>query len=264
MLFDRTCLLSVTRTCREGENERGERERQRGRERLGERGRETEKVFDRTCLLHASAWSVSGLSLSDGGGKRETEREVDRHSRNLNTRHERDCECKVLSSESWCGRERLWERAASAMADEWRDVHRSYGRRIQSKIVKRCPGGIDSMPTAEQAMMRMLQVRCAIVCVSVCGWQSACAARALLCVCRSACLCGLRAVLCIGGCCPTVLSYCVVLLCVLPSLPSHHKAHEVAHFHTCMPFGTGLWGRQCGVANCARNDGARHSAGDRC
>ena len=209
MLFDRTCLLSVTRTCREGENERGERERQRGRERLGERGRETEKVFDRTCLLHASAWSVSGLSLSDGGGKRETEREVDRHSRNLNTRHERDCECKVLSSESWCGRERLWERAASAMADEWRDVHRSYGRRIQSKIVKRCPGGIDSMPTAEQAMMRMLQVRCAIVCVSVCGWQSACAARALLCVCRSACLCGLRAVLCIGGCCPTVLSYCV-------------------------------------------------------
>ena len=33
----------------------------------------------------------------------------------------------------------------------------SYGRRIQSKIVKRCPGGIDSMPTAEQAMTRMLQ-----------------------------------------------------------------------------------------------------------
>ena len=47
------------------------------------------------------------------------------------------------------------------------------------------------------------------MCVSVCGWQSACAARALLCVCRSACLCGLRAVLCIGGCWPTVLSYCV-------------------------------------------------------
>ena len=200
-----------------------------------------------------------GLSLSDGGGKRETEREVDRHSRNLNTRHERDCECKVLASESWCGRERLWERAASAMADEWRHVHRSYGRRIQSKIVKRCPGGIDSMPTAEQAMMRMLQVRCATVCVCV---------RLAKRVCRSCAVVRLPVCLPVWApCCAMhrwVLAYCVVLLCVLPSLPSHHKPHEVAHFHTCMPFGTGLWGRQCGVANCARNDGARHSAGDRC
>ena len=43
-------------------------------------------------------------------------------------------------------------------------LRRSYGRRIQSKIVKRCPGGIDSMPTAEQAMMRMLQVSSAFDC----------------------------------------------------------------------------------------------------
>ena len=61
--------------------------------------------------------------------------------------------------------------------------HRSYGRRIQSKIVKRCPGGIDCMPTAEQAMMRMLQVGvwCAwcrvvdVVQVGVCCWLARCA-----------------------------------------------------------------------------------------
>ena len=44
------------------------------------------------------------------------------------------------------------------MGEDVCDLNRSYGRRIQSKIVKRCPGGIESMPTAEQAMMRMLLV----------------------------------------------------------------------------------------------------------
>ena len=77
-----------------------------------------------------------------------------------------------------CGRDGEW-----LIGEDVCDLNRSYGRRIQSKIVKRCPGGIDSMPTAEQAMMRMLLVclSCACVCLAAC---------------LPGCLCGLGYVVC--------------------------------------------------------------------
>ena len=61
------------------------------------------------------------------------------------------------------------------MGEDVCDLNRSYGRRIQSKIVKRCPGGIESMPTAEQAMMRMLLV-CLFVCLCMSGCLPSCLA----------------------------------------------------------------------------------------
>jgi hypothetical protein len=126
------------------------------------------------------------------------------------------------------------------MAKDACDLNRSYGRRIQSKIVKRCPGGIESMPTAEQAMMRMLLV--CFFCVP-CG--SGCLPSWL-----AGCLCGVRHV--------GFGMWCVGV--VDPALTSAAPAHTNAHTNTLAV--AGLWGRQCGFAKCARNDGARDAAGE--
>jgi hypothetical protein len=130
-----------------------------------------------------------------------------------------------------CGRDGEW-----LIGEDVCDLNRSYGRRIQSKIVKRCPGGIDSMPTAEQAMMRMLLVclSCACVCLAAC---------------LPGCLCGLGYVVCWGVHPPFHQQH-----------PSNTRSH--AHTHTNTLAVAGLWGRQCGVAKCARNDGARDAAGE--